>query len=209
MTGRNHEYFESNHQAFLKKILASPVTLQPEPAKAAGGFTVIVNRKTLNSGYNPLKEASKIFQSLKYQDQKNILLIGLGLGYGLKNVEIFYDKNIFIFEPDLELVRLSTDIVDYAGIGSRNRIEFLTDVSEAGKLAGLSDIFIMEHPVLTSDSGSKYVLFREELISAMKHRLSDLTTSGYFSGIWFRNTLRNMRNSFAGSIRLCEFPGQF
>jgi hypothetical protein len=97
-------------------------------AKGADGRAI-----TLHSKYDPMAEARKLIDPVKTQTCVVFYLLGLGLGYPL---EVLYERTsseslIFVFEPDVRLIRHAMEQRDLSKIIASGRLHFFTSVNKS------------------------------------------------------------------------------
>src|SRR5258706_237662 len=110
----------------------STISYQVE-ASRTGCPTVIAHTSdgraiTLHSKYNPAAEAQKLIDRVKAETCVAFYLLGLGLGYPL---EALFDRTsgeslLFVFEPDLRLIRTTLEQRDLSRIISSGRLLLFT-----------------------------------------------------------------------------------
>jgi hypothetical protein len=88
---------------------------------------------TLHSRYDPVAEAKKLIEPVKTDSCVAFYLLGLGLGYAL---EALFDRTsdeslLFVFEPDLQLLRIALEQRDLSRIISSGRLQLFTAPDKA------------------------------------------------------------------------------
>src|SRR5207237_10769553 len=88
---------------------------------------------TLHSKYNPIAEAQKLIDQVKTETCVSFYLLGLGLGYPL---EALFDRTsgeslLFVFEPDLRLIRTTLEQRDLSRIISAGRLLIFTTADKS------------------------------------------------------------------------------
>jgi hypothetical protein len=82
----------------------------------------------LHSKYDPAAEARKLIDQVKIANCVAFYLLGLGLGYHLE--ELFgragAEAIFFVFEPDIELIRVAMEQLDLSAIISSGRLHIFT-----------------------------------------------------------------------------------
>src|SRR5258706_14500826 len=97
-------------------------------ARTADGRSI-----TLHSRYDPVLEAKKLIDPVKTDSCVAFYLLGLGLGYAL---EALFERTseeslLFVFEPDLRLIRIALEQRDLSRIISSGRLHLFTDADKA------------------------------------------------------------------------------
>ncbi len=115
----------------------STISYQVE-ASRTGCPTVIAHTSdgraiTLHSKYNPAAEAQKLIDRVKAETCVAFYLLGLGLGYPL---EALFDRTsgeslLFVFEPDLRLIRTALEQRDLSRIISSGRLLLFTTADKS------------------------------------------------------------------------------
>lgn len=119
---REIEALDSQPTADLRYIVEPSRSAAPTlTAQTADGRSI-----TLHSKYNPVAEAQKLIEQTKTQDCVAYYVLGLGLGYPL---EALFDRAsdeslIFVFEPDLSLIRITLETRDLSRIIQSGRVHF-------------------------------------------------------------------------------------
>jgi hypothetical protein len=115
-----------------------------EPSKA-GPPTVVVHTPdgraiSLHSKYNPVAEAQKLTDNVRTGGCVAFYLLGLGMGYAL---EALFDRAsdeslVFVFEPDLELIRTAFEHRDLSRVIASGRVQFFTVADKSDILTKLT-----------------------------------------------------------------------
>lgn len=90
---------------------------------AIGEVTLTYDGKELHSDYNAEAEAKEIFNQINCDGYNTIhVLFGLGLGYLFKRFTLSSKGKIILFEPNLDILRITLEVVDFSEELSRKRI---------------------------------------------------------------------------------------
>lgn len=88
-----------------------------------GDIILSFNGLLLHDGIDPQDEALGIFNSLSYNNKSSIhVLFGLGLGYLFKRFSLSSKGKIILFEPNLDILRLTLETVDFSEDLQKNSI---------------------------------------------------------------------------------------
>jgi hypothetical protein len=96
-------------------------------ARVGGGRTI-----SLHSKYNPVAEGGKLIDSVNTAPVA-FYVLGLGLGYHLEALfeRISGEANVFLFEPDLRLLRTALETRDLSAILSSGRLFIFTTADKS------------------------------------------------------------------------------
>jgi hypothetical protein len=97
-------------------------------ARVADGRTI-----TLHSKYDPLAEARKLIDTAKTETCVAFYMLGMGLGYGLEVLfERMSDESlVFVFEPDLRLIRHALEQRDLSRVIASGRMLLFTKADKS------------------------------------------------------------------------------
>ncbi len=80
---------------------------------------------------DPAWKAVEESKKLKFKIKRSItVLIGLGLGYMLRELSSRYQGNIIVYEPDINLLRITLEIVDFSDLLQKDNIKIVSSYSE-------------------------------------------------------------------------------
>jgi len=105
------------------QVEASRSGLPTVAVKTEGGRTVY-----LHSRYEPMAEAKKLIESVKLNDVMAVFVFGFALGY---HVELLFEQvaseaYLFVFEPDLLMLRSAFEQRDYSKLIESRRVLLFT-----------------------------------------------------------------------------------
>jgi len=158
----------------------------------------------IHSNYNAMNEARKWVHTVKeeIEKNKNILLIGLGLGYFLEALlEIPNDKYIYLYEPDLRVFRSMVHNREIQGFLNDRRIQSLAvgdhqlvQLQLAQVISErISDSFVCLVPPVYQKLFDHIITgFGEQLKRMMYTNLGDLHTFSLYHQEWMKNSLFNL-----------------
>ena len=139
--------------------------------------------------------ANNIKQEMKANDI--IITFGIGLCYLLDETFNKYPSRIYIYEPDLALLKFVLSNVDISEHLASGRVYISNDLDEFIK--HLEDTFITKDKVEVVFLQNYAVVNNKELLmltqrvyEACKSKMVDVSTIFKFSKVWLENTLNNL-----------------
>lgn len=97
----------------------------------SGDVVLLYENLPMHSMDDPQKEASDIFNKLSEVNRSVIhLVFGLGLGYLFKRVHLSSKGRIVIYEPNLDILRITLENVDFSSELADERVMVLTRKEE-------------------------------------------------------------------------------
>ena len=171
------------------------------------------NEVFIHSRIHPEKDKSVI---LSDGFSGRVILLGLGLGYHLMNLNTENIKELIIVEISEDIVNLSKDIFSEED-AQNSKIKFASpEVNEFSdkfwkKLINIetsSSFVILEHPASVRAFPSYYTKAKETLNSYISKKASDNLTIKKFGLLYFKNVLKNI-NSFVSSPSVKCFKNKF
>lgn len=155
--------------------------------------------------------------SIKQPMETNDIIItfGIGLGYLLDEVYNTYPSRIFIYEPDILLLRFVLANVDISEHLASGRVFIFNDLNELIKK--LSSIYITKDKVEIVYLKNYAVVKNQELLvltqkvyEICKSKIVDINTIKRFSKKWLINTLQNISTiNLSTAYRLSDLEGKF
>lgn len=95
-----------------------------------GSYNLNYNEIWLHEN-NPEQEAKRIYDQLKHKDPGNIhVLFGLGLGYLFKKYADDIDGKVILYEPNLDLLRFTLEVVDFSKELSKDTIRVVNSFDD-------------------------------------------------------------------------------
>jgi len=169
------------------------------------------SKKSLHSKYDPIQEATQFIDAIYSNENSNYILIGLGLGYHLKdlNRRISPQGRIIIFEKNPSLVRLAlsqnsfSDALSNPGVSiyidaDPNKIEKILHEDRATlAIHGYTPIYLKS---LVNHEGDYYKLINEAIAQAQQKFKIDINTQAAYSKKFYRNIFNN-------GLAITESPG--
>ncbi|HSA06067.1 MAG TPA: DUF115 domain-containing protein [Candidatus Gastranaerophilales bacterium] len=97
----------------------------------SGDSILFKNKKPVDDLSDPVWSSLEKFNKLQNKSVKGItVLYGLGLGYVLKEFAKRYKGKIIVYEPDVEILRLSLELVDFSEELKNPNIMFVNSVKD-------------------------------------------------------------------------------
>ena len=140
-------------------------------------------------------------ECIKSNPQKNdfIVIYGLGLGYILDEVYTSYPSRIFVYEPDINVIRFVMENVDFTHILADKRVFITNDCNECCKKIGeqylshdkLEIVFLKNYGLIKPQ---ELIKLTNTLFNTCKARISDIKTIEHISKAWTKNIIKNIEN---------------
>lgn len=138
-------------------------------------------------------------ECIKSNPQKNdfIVIYGLGLGYILDEVYTRYPSRIFVYEPDIQVIRFVMENVDLSHILADKRVYITNDCADCCKKIGeqyLShdniDIVYLKNYGLIKPQ--ELIKLSNSLFNTCKARITDINVIRQISKNWVENIIKNI-----------------
>jgi len=90
----------------------------------------------IHSRYDPVAEAQRLAEGVSADTPEIVYVHGFGLGYHVRAIadRAGDEAPIFVFEPDLRLLRTAFELCDYSDLLGSNRLGFFTTLDKAALL---------------------------------------------------------------------------
>ncbi len=140
-------------------------------------------------------------ECVKSEPQKNdfIVIYGLGLGYILDEAYNRYPSKIFVYEPDIQVIRFVMENVDLSHILADKRVYITEDCNDCCKKISeqyLShdniDIVYLKNYGLIKPQ--ELIKLSNTLFNSCKARISDINTIRFISKNWVENIIKNIES---------------
>jgi len=154
----------------------------------------------IHSKYDPEKEAERFVTKFENETYKNVLFIGLGLGYHVKKfMEIHPNTNFSIYEPDEEIFYgylSNTSLKDLP----LNKLKRIITGSNPTEITNKLDTILQEAngvikiiilPVYEKYYGDQIELIMKNVVDSMKDRKSSILTNFSYQKRWTINSIKN------------------
>ncbi len=132
-----------------------------EFAEAESGDTNLLYKGILvHDSSDPQKEAMNIFNQLKDTSESSVtILIGLGLGYLFKRLTLSSKGNIIIYEPNLDFLRFTLEVVDFSQEFASKKVFVANSKTELIKF--LDGVYSYQAVLNLAGLGSCHTLYSE------------------------------------------------
>lgn len=128
---KNLKALSIRNPVLAQKLLTLDVPVFEFDQAASGDYNLIVNGIHIHNTEDPQLEAKLVFGEEHENDENDLKLIfGLGLGYLFKRAYISSKATIILFEPSLDILRATLDVVDFSLEISDPRVFVIADVDE-------------------------------------------------------------------------------
>jgi len=108
----------SRYNSFLAGKILNYTQLQKDVGfveSSSGSINLSYDNTPLHDENDPVSEALELLNGLSRNNEKDVTVIyGLGLGYVLKRFAEDYKGNIIIYEPNLDILRVTLEAVDFS-----------------------------------------------------------------------------------------------
>lgn len=138
-------------------------------------------------------------ECIKTDPQKNdfIVIYGLGLGYILDEVYTRYSSRIYVYEPDINVIRFVMQNVDLTHILSDPRVFISNNCEECCKKIGeqylshdkLEIVFLKNYGLIKPQ---ELIKLTNTLFNTCKAKISDINTLRSASKTWVKNIIANI-----------------
>lgn len=141
-------------------------------------------------------------ECIKSNPQKNdsIVIYGLGLGYILDEVYERYPSKIYVYEPDINVIRFVVENVDLSHILGDSRVYITDDCEDCCKKIGaqylshdnLEIVFLKNYGLIKPQ---ELIKLSNSLFNTCKAKISDINTIKVVSKAWVKNIIANVEGS--------------
>ena len=149
---------------------------------------------------NPREAIKKhLNESIKNEMRPNDIIItfGIGLGYLLDETFNKYPSKIFVYEPDLSLLKFVLSNIDISEHLASGRVYITNDLEEL--ISKISNIYLAKDKIeivyLKNYSiirNKDLLMLTQRIYDACKSKIVDVNTIAKFSERWLVNTLENI-----------------
>ena len=181
-------------------------------------YVLLKNDIPLDDLSNPRQAVKDMLRTnIKHPMETNDIIItfGIGLGYMLDEVFNTYPSRIFIYEPDVQLLRFVLANVDISEHLASGRVFIYNDISEL--IRKLASVYITKDKVEIVYLKNYAVIKNQELLvltqkvyETCKSKIVDVNTIKRYSKKWLIITLKNI-STINNSIgyKLSDLEGKF
>lgn len=158
------DFLEKNLQELLKvnpelveKIINHQITDMSKYKLAyskCDDINLYIDDEPVHDTVDPIGEAQRIWQSCDLKEPTGVVRIiyGLGLGYLLKRIFKESKRKILVYEPDMDILRITLEIVDLSDILSQPQIKIVqdkfylkTEIESISTKDDITSIFFLEY----------------------------------------------------------------
>ncbi|MDD3150197.1 MAG: DUF115 domain-containing protein [Candidatus Gastranaerophilales bacterium] len=155
----------------------------------SGDANLLYNGILLHDNIDPLDEAVSILNKTQHTQKNDITVIfGLGLGYLFKRFIQSSKTKILIFEPNIDILRITLDVVDFSEDFAKKTVRLVDKIDDIQKYFG--DLFFIDAEVNFIFLNS-YTKFYPEMIPQLADKLA------FDKGLYKSNYTNLMRKSYA------------
>lgn len=190
----------------IRETPASPA-IQLEVAPDGGITGVVLSHdgsRQLASRRAPLAEGKALAQTVDVIANAAVVVLGMGVGHHVAALaeRMKFDGAVFVFEPDLSLLRALFERVDCAAWLGTSNVVILTDADDSGAMAGAtqgleallaSGTKILTHPPSRARLGGSADAFVTSFTGVMKAVRTMVVTTLVQMDVTVRNLTQNVR----------------
>ena len=156
------------------------------------------NNISYHSRYNPTKEVQTYLEKQLNTETEYILLIGVGLGYAIKELTSKYPNIRFsVFEPNLDVMSCFLQTFDLRKIRERNFDLIFSDISEVKNIPEFYNKIneeksqIIVSPIALNLYNEEIINFMKKLKKYMDNKKSSTRVDLFFQKRWTYNAIAN------------------
>jgi len=161
--------------------------------------TVLLKNRYVHSKYDPIKEAERIIVQYPQIKHSNLIIIlGAGLGYVIEKIfELKKNISVIVIEPEKFFGEyIKNRFPDYPLKIFINEppdtiIEFF---SKNIVITDIKNIVFIQNEALNQIYNEYFDKIKVSILEHFKREIAEITTDAYFSELWFKNTIRNLKN---------------
>lgn len=151
-----------------------------------GEPNLLYNGEYLHNNYGAESEAKEIFEKIKTTDFSMNVIYGFGLGYLIQEFAINAKGLVFVFEPDIEILATTLEVVDFSEELSKKNVFIFNDFDELKKCYLENFIFKSDTSITFLPSYKK--IFEKDLIE-FAQRLNLVMGSSIIDNNYIKNKL--------------------
>ena len=130
MLEKNLQALSMQNPSLAQKILYHQAQDVDFDIAESGDYNIIYKGVHLHDTKNPQLEAKLIFGDNNNEENKLQLVFGLGLGYLFKRAYIGSAGSIIVFEPSLDVLRSTLEVVEFSEEIADKRVFIINELSE-------------------------------------------------------------------------------
>ena len=164
-------------------------------------YIIALNNFPLEDIENPIESAKNVWNE---QTDKNlglqdfVLIFGLGMGYLLKRASISCLSNIFLYEPNLHVLRFVLNYVDFSDIFSKNNFYISDNINDIfgkfeEKYLSKNKVNVVVNKYYLALYQNELEFFTKKIMEIGSLKANDCETIKQTSKIWVDNILKNTK----------------
>lgn len=151
-----------------------------------GEPNLLYNGEYLHNNYGAEAEAKEIFEKIKTTEFSMNVIYGFGLGYLFQEFAINSKGLVFVFEPDIEILATTLEVVDFSEELSKKNVFIFNDFDELKKC-------YLENFIFKSDTSINFLpsykkIFEKDLLE-FAQRLNLVMGSAIIDNNYIKNKL--------------------
>lgn len=181
----------------------------------SGDYVLLYEGLPFHSMANPQAEAEQIYNNLPHKSKEAITVIyGLGLGYLFKRISMSFEGRIILYEPNLDILRVTFEAVDFSEELSNDRIILIHRKDDLE--SAFQKLYVYEDPINLCFLTVYNQLFPDKIKEIMEE-LAFL--KGYFNNnyhtlysaslYWMISALENLKPIINESIYIDALKDKF
>ena len=151
-----------------------------------GEPNLLYNGEYLHNNYGAEAEAKEIFEKIKTTDFTMNVIYGFGLGYLFQEFAINAKGLVFVFEPDIEILATTLEVVDFSEELSKKNVFIFNDFDELKKCYIENYIFKSDTSITFLPSYKK--IFEKKMLEFVQ-RLNLVMGSAIIDNNYIKNKL--------------------
>lgn len=200
--------------ALIAGVPAADLNLRIAPD---GGLTGVLEGRRLASAHRPVEEGRRHAASIPLEQAAGVAVLGLGLGHHLAPLAERLKQSgvLFIFEPDLGLVRAVLERCDVTPWAARTHVRLLTDADDAAAIgaavSGVEGLLSLgfrffTHPPARARLGDSADRFSARFAEVMRAVRTTVMTTLVQVESTIRNELGNL-GAYARALGIGDIAG--
>jgi len=141
---KNLDLIKTYNSELVEKIInVQEITIPVKLLESSSGDSILsYNGFLLDDEIDPIEKAYQIFCKLNDNDEDNIYVVfGLGLGYVFKRFVQSCKGKIILFEPNIEILRLTLELVNFSEELTKQNVFVVNSLDELTRITNKSFTF--------------------------------------------------------------------
>jgi hypothetical protein len=191
--------------------------VQTEDGVLSASIEAGAKSRAMGSRRRPLEEAGKLAQTIDVTDTAAVAVLGFGLGYHVQAIaqKMRLTGVVFIFEPDVALLRTVLERIDHSAWIRGHNVCLLTDPEDAAAISasarGVEGLLalgfkLLQHPADRVRLGAAAERFSERFTEVIKSVRTTVVTTLVQAEVTLRNELMNL-DRYATSPGVTDLHG--